>query len=269
MVRDLVLKNFKGSGRNITCDNFFTTFDLAKELMVNNLSILGTVNKKRKFIPQHMLPHKEREVCSPSFAHSEDVVMCSYVPKKNKAVILISSSHYAFEIQIDNKFKPSMIVDYNHTEGGTDTMDQMLGNRKTKRWTEALFYNCVDIAALAAFIIYKENNTKHVLIRRNFLNTLAIDLCNPEIERRSKVPVICGNFYTKSAIEAILGIPITDERAARDESTVQQSQYKKCYSCKKTTRTTCNLCHNGVCKTHSMKLITCEKCNFMNAMNVE
>lgn len=82
VIRDLVINYFKRTGRNITCDNFFTTFDLAQHLMKNHLSILGTVNKKRRFIPSEMLANRSREVLSTTFAHSENVVVCSYVPKR-------------------------------------------------------------------------------------------------------------------------------------------------------------------------------------------
>jgi len=41
-------------------------------------------------------------------------------------------------------------------------MDKLLGeysaHRKTNRWPLALFYNILDVAALAAYLIYKANN---------------------------------------------------------------------------------------------------------------
>lgn len=174
VIRDLVIADFKGSGRNVTCDNFFTTFDLAKHLMENNLSILGTVNKKRRFIPAEMMPHQTREIFSTEFGHSDNVVLCSYVPKKNKAVVLWSTYHYDFVVHgEDKKMKPAMIVDYNQTKEGTDTMDQMLGyytcHRKTRRWTEAIFYNLIDVAGLASFIIYQENTRDMKLEKRKFI----------------------------------------------------------------------------------------------------
>lgn len=80
---------FKNSSRNIVCDNFFTSYNLARMLMDDHkLSLLGTVNKSRRFIPPQFLIQKrvprneQREVNSSLFAFSNNVTMCSYVPEK-------------------------------------------------------------------------------------------------------------------------------------------------------------------------------------------
>lgn len=82
VVKDLC-HQFRGSGRNITCDNFFTTFNLAKTLMQDyKLSILGTVNKRRTFVPFELMVTKGRETESTKFVFQNNVTMCSYIPKK-------------------------------------------------------------------------------------------------------------------------------------------------------------------------------------------
>ena len=92
VVKDLCVNLFHGSGRNIVCDNFFTSFNLAKSLMMdNNLSMLGTVNKRRKFVPPQFATPKGREVESTIFGFSNNITMCSYVPKKTKAVLVLST----------------------------------------------------------------------------------------------------------------------------------------------------------------------------------
>lgn len=64
-----------------------------------------------------------------------------------------------------------MSSDYNKCKWGMDGMDQMSGNytsqMKTKRWTEAFFYNMQDVAGLSAYVIYKDN-TREPLERRKF-----------------------------------------------------------------------------------------------------
>lgn len=96
-IRDFCISNFKGTGRNITCDNFFSTVDLAQTLMAHNLSILGTVNQRRRFIHKELLPNKNRALLSSQFCQTDNMVLCSYVPKKNKAVTLLSRSFYRFD----------------------------------------------------------------------------------------------------------------------------------------------------------------------------
>ena len=42
---------FCHKGRTITCDNFFTTINLAKHLLVKKTALVGTVRKQRTFLP--------------------------------------------------------------------------------------------------------------------------------------------------------------------------------------------------------------------------
>lgn len=49
--------------------------------------------------------------------------MCSYMPKKNKAVILLSTMHSDMAVSNDAKKKPDIISYYNKYKAGVDTMD--------------------------------------------------------------------------------------------------------------------------------------------------
>ena len=87
IVKELAV-TYKGSGRNISTDRFFTTLPLAKLLLTWNLTLVGTLKKNKTYISQEMKASKSREILSTIFGFHEKVTMCSYVPKKNKAVIL-------------------------------------------------------------------------------------------------------------------------------------------------------------------------------------
>lgn len=56
--------------------------------------------------------------------------MVTYVPKKNKFVLLISSAH--MNRNTDDARKPVMILDYNKTKCGVDLADQMIGTYSCK-----------------------------------------------------------------------------------------------------------------------------------------
>lgn len=124
------------------------------------MTILGTLNKRRVFVPKEMLPNNSIEVFSTTFLHNENVTLASYVPKKNKAVLVMSMSHYDHQTSSDDKKK--IINDYNKTKGGIDTMDKMLAeytcHRRSNRWPFSIFYNMLDVACLATYIIFKENH---------------------------------------------------------------------------------------------------------------
>ena len=50
---------YRKTGRNVTTDNFFTSVNLAKALRQKGISIVGTVNRIRKDIPQEIKKVKE------------------------------------------------------------------------------------------------------------------------------------------------------------------------------------------------------------------
>ncbi|KAB0804673.1 hypothetical protein PPYR_01643, partial [Photinus pyralis] len=59
------------------------------------------------------------------------------IPKRSKNVLLMSSFHH--DDQVDtNTGKPDIILDYNATKGGVDTVDKLCSTyncaRNTRRW---------------------------------------------------------------------------------------------------------------------------------------
>ena len=52
--------------------------------------------------------------------------MVSYVSKKGKAIVLLSTMHHDRTVATDNQKKPEIIDYYNITKAGVDTMDQLV-----------------------------------------------------------------------------------------------------------------------------------------------
>ena len=72
-----------------------------------------------------------------------------------------------------------------------------------------MFFNILDVGALAAYLIYYENNNmlkKKTNQRRIFLHQLSEELAKPFIEDRSSNTQIMRHHSTKNAIEDVLGI---------------------------------------------------------------
>lgn len=279
VVKTLATK-FKDTGRNIVTDNFFTTLPLAKSLADWSLTLVGTIKKNKTCIPKEMLADKSREPLSTMFGFHENVTICSYVPKKNKAVTLISTLHNTKTISDDEKKKPEIIKHYNRTKGGVDLMDKMAGafsvQRKTLRWPVSFFFNIIDLAGLAAYIIYKANNPtfgKKTDSRRTFLKNLGNELAMPAILTRSRTPTVYRNFKTKIAIEFIIGAPVrppivvqksTEQQVVRD-ATGRLPIVGVCVKCLETknrrkTRKTCTQCTRPICAEHSQTLTVCYLC---------
>ena len=122
------LSSCLGSGYDSPTDTFFTlSYKLSLSLLKKNITLLGTMRACRKEIPNEMLPDRRREVESSIFRFTPDVTLVSYVPKKGKAVVLLSTSYHMPQISSDEnqKRKPLMILDYNRHKCGVDIVDQM------------------------------------------------------------------------------------------------------------------------------------------------
>jgi hypothetical protein len=146
VVLDLI-EPLAGSGRGVTTDNFFTSVSLAEKLLEKNLTLVGTLRKNKPDIPALLTVSKGREINSSLFLFSEKVTVVSYVPKKNKMVLLLSTQHADGQLSADPPNKPQIIMDYNMTKGGVDNADKLVGEktcaRKTLRWPFRIFMKCV------------------------------------------------------------------------------------------------------------------------------
>ncbi|KRZ92569.1 hypothetical protein T08_12114, partial [Trichinella sp. T8] len=90
IVTDLT-KGLKGC--NVTCDNFFTSYQLEVELRKRKLPVLGTIIKDKGVLPQELSVMCGRQRYLSIFAFSVEALLISYCPKKNKNVLLMSMMH--------------------------------------------------------------------------------------------------------------------------------------------------------------------------------
>lgn len=110
-------------GRNITCDNYFTSADLAQYLSSKNLTFLGTMKQNRREISP-VLFEGSHPIGSSTFAFHENLTILNFRAKKKKNVVLLSTMHTDAEIDTESG-KPTMVLDYNATKGSDDAVDQM------------------------------------------------------------------------------------------------------------------------------------------------
>nr|XP_024654867.1 uncharacterized protein LOC112430683 [Maylandia zebra] len=154
-----LMEPFWDDGRNVTTDNFFTSLSLSHRLLQHKTTLLGTVNKVQRELPQLAKDTAKREVFSTSVLRSGGVSLTIYAPKKTKTVCVLSSMHQDVMIGDGRKRKPNTITDYNHMKCGVDVLDQMAWmysvRAATRRWPVAVFYNMLDLAAVNAYILYK------------------------------------------------------------------------------------------------------------------
>ncbi|CAJ1074266.1 piggyBac transposable element-derived protein 4-like [Xyrichtys novacula] len=150
--------------RNLTCDNFFTSYELGQQLLKRKMTMFGTVRKNKPELPLALL--------SPNTKHTEA------------------------EVSDRRDRMPVIILDYNRCKGVVDNLDKVIRTyscrRMTARWPLVVFHNILDVSSYNAFVIWRELNPEWMPQKRNkrrvFLERLGKALVTPLIERRERLP---------------------------------------------------------------------------------
>ena len=272
VVTDL-LTPFYGSGRGVTCDNFFTSLSLASKLLLNNITLTGTIRANKREIPKEMSKSNNREVFSSIFGFSEDFTLVSYVPKKNYAVNLLSTEHHNASLEDSDRKRPHIILHYNQTKGGVDNADKMTQSytcaRPTRRWPLKMFMDMIDIAALNAFVVWTKTHpqwrTHDKSKRQYFLRQLSVELARENVFSRKSKP---GNLpmYIRHGFDMFENSNCMDHHSPAELNVTTKKIQSRCFFCPRTkdkkTTTTCYSCKRYICSGHRKlkKLVTCRNC---------
>lgn len=256
-----LVKPIEKTNRNVTADNWFGSIELVTELQKRGLTFLGTLKQNKPDIPSCFLPNKNRENLSSLYGFNEDITLISYVPKPNKAVVLISSMHHSSNIDPETG-KPEIIADYNLTKGGVDSLDRKCANyspsRRTRRWPMAIFFYMLNMSTVNAYILYNSCKNRKELERKDFLKQLAKSLTIPYMQQRflngSKLP---KELYSR--MKGILQISDDDLNQSHQEPNDERMTIKKtCYQCsyklKRKTFYCCRECEKPICLDHTRKI---------------
>ncbi|CAJ1087251.1 piggyBac transposable element-derived protein 4-like [Xyrichtys novacula] len=235
--------------RNVTCDNFFTSYELGQQLLKRKMTMVGTVRKKK---PENL----------------------PYVPKKNKNVLLVSTKHTEAEVTDCHDRKPVIILDYNRCKGGVDNLDKVIGTyscrRMTARWPLVVFHNIVDVSSYNAFVIWRELNPEWMPQKRNkrrvFLERLGKALVTPLIERRERLPRTEVSAAVVRGVRRAVSrsrtrgegedVEVTEAAGAASGADDPTGARKRCQFCPRAkdnkTSTVCSGCKKYICKSCSL-----------------
>lgn len=261
LVKRLTQK-FQNIGHNITMDNFFTSYALAKEMLQLDTTILGTIRQTSQGLPDQIADpffekeKKRRAKLTPGqraqldplpalrapfstvFAFTDGVQLTSYIPKDGKRnVVLLSTCHHSEEIGETSRFKkPKVILDYNKLKAGVDTFNKIVRNytckRKTDRWPMTIFYNMLDAAAFAAFcqteIVQPEWCNKKSERRKIFLKQLCVDIASAHVIRRYAAGVPTSIAYAMQSAGFSVQLNFTSSNFP-DIQPIQKRN--RCYRC--------------------------------------
>lgn len=121
------------------------------------------MRRNKTCIPKQFVDTKNRPINSSLFGFHKDCTLTSYVPKKNKVVLAVSTLHHDSDIDLTtgDKKKPYIITFYNETKCGVDRLDQMCSlyniARNSRRWPLTIFYNLLNICGINAMNVYSAN----------------------------------------------------------------------------------------------------------------
>ncbi|XP_038568008.1 piggyBac transposable element-derived protein 3-like [Micropterus salmoides] len=252
-------------GNTVTCDNFLTSYALAEELLKRKLALVGKIGKNKPELPPQLLQTNQRAPQSSLFAFTRTHTAVSYIPKKGKNVLLLSTKHREPEVSNKEPRQPKIILDYNSCKGGVDNFDKSISTyscrRRTCRWPLVLFYNILDVSALNAFVLWTAlhpswNNNKSFK-RRLFMEELGKMLVSPQMQRTQSPP------HTPAAAAIAKDEQESGETPEKsgDADYTSRKLRRPCQFCtggKRKIASTCNMCNKHICKDHTFSY--CSSC---------
>ena len=245
-----------GTGRDIYVDRYFTSHGLVCNLLQQNLTLIGTIMANRCEVQSQFKAAKGREVESTKvlYDHSNKILLLSYVHKRNKNALMMSSSHFSI-LFMDCHNKHTVITDYNQHKGGVDTLDKNCEEfsclRKTNLRPMVVNYNLMSVATNNAFIVTRGNGKCDR--KTDFLKQLSFQLAQSYLSNRKL------RADTKVLAEKMGFIAAASNTINR---TVQGIKRGRCYRCGKNTCLACLVCRRRVCPQHRKmpKNTYCLKC---------
>lgn len=253
------------SHRNVTFDNFFTSYELAQNLRSNGLTCVGTVRMNKTFVPPEFKPNRNRPVGSNLFGFRQNITLYSHVPRANKAVVILSTKHLTAEFGENGMATINSF--YNQTKGGVDVLDQMChtysAQRRTNRWPFAYFMNLINVGGIASFVIWRHVNARSNepvrQMRKHFLTQLAYEMVYNHIVRRSMSGI---DRPHQEIIRMVTGMEHNAVARPTQTSPTQNEMRRRCYICPtiRKIKQTCDVCRRNVCNEHSVAQLRCINC---------
>lgn len=274
IAHELVLrlcKDYMFLGANITMNSFFTSYKLANDLIDKDTTIVGMIRLNNRELPEQFASSKEAAKRGPHksmFCFSNSCELVSYTSRTRKNVCLLSTAHATEDINADTR-KPLIIHDYNEHKGDVDKLlRRFTCKQKSNRWPMLIFYNMIDVAALAAYRSYALSHpawkvSKHDK-RKVFLKELAMELAENYLQKRANNP------KTSQVRMALDLIGYTAKKAQNMPAIQVNNKRRRCEFCKGSksednkTSAVCDQCLKPTCPLHYVR--SCEQC-YMNNFN--
>lgn len=156
-------------GHSIATDNWYTSCQLAYELLKNHTHLFGTVKKNRRGLPKKVIDTKLRRGEFVAQENNDGILVLKW---KDKRDVLMLSTKHSTEFATTTKkrksiTKPKVVLDYNKAKAAVDMSDQMTSYssplRKTVKWYKKLAIELIlNTSVVNSFIMFRETTKKKV-----------------------------------------------------------------------------------------------------------
>ncbi|XP_031618126.1 piggyBac transposable element-derived protein 4-like [Contarinia nasturtii] len=239
------------------------------------LKIFWLVDTKTLY-PLNAIPYLGRERSGPArkINIAKDIVLNLTRPyfKTNRTVVFENffSNHDTQRKLQSNGLYSVSTVRKNKRFMLDELFNMFTVQRKTNRWPMAYFMNLVNVAGMAAFVLWRTANNKLGQPvkeeRKKFLTCLYIELTYQHISRRTTSNL---SISERQSINDIIGNdPLSVEPST---SEVQPKRRRRCHICPRKidrkSKQQCGICHRNVCKEHAYEIIRCKSCHVQPIIN--
>ncbi len=193
-----------------------------------------------------------------------------YQCKKDKSVVVLSSLHEEAKIEkgpSNPKKKPNLVLAYNATKCGVDSVDQMTRFYSVKypsrRWPVQVWSNVLNLAAINSWILYREVNniSKKKLTRYSFIEKFVREI-RDLVQSPPSSPV--QNRVSSIEITPTLAFQDSRRRITFNSAPTPPTTSSFSSSASSKSRTSCQVkkCvrNRAVDTCSKCKILTCGKC---------
>lgn len=163
-------EDFLDLGRTMYTDNWYSSYDLACELLNRSTNLVGTLRANRKCNPKDVVNKKLKKGEVIAKKCTKGITILKWKDKRD--VLMISTEHSDSQATILNKRgkevkKPQVIIDYNKGKGLVDVTD--LRNsyhnplRRSLKWYKKIILELLlNTSVLNALSLYEEIHQKKI-----------------------------------------------------------------------------------------------------------
>lgn len=179
-------KDIFGKGHTVCTDNWYTSVDLARQLIARNTHLIGTMRSNRRGIPKDLVAKKLKRN---EYIAKESLDGLTVLKWKDKRDVLLLSTKHSDETVVVRKrgydcVKPKIVIDYNEGKSYVDVSDQMSSYcnplRKSVKWYKKIMFELfLNTTVVNAWVIYN-SLTNSKISSVEFRKQLAMQMMSRE-----------------------------------------------------------------------------------------